>query len=92
MSGTNQAKGWYRGQEIAEEAGIHDFRPTYGWYSRFLKRHGLADNVDCTHTRRRGGGGGEEETPLESDGDGMSDEEMDHYEPVCVAGCCSVLQ
>jgi len=22
----------------------------------------------------------------------VSDEEMDLYEPVCVAGCCSVLQ
>ena len=33
-------------QKIAVEAGITDFRPTYGWYARFLKRHGLSEGTE----------------------------------------------
>jgi hypothetical protein len=33
-------------QKVAREAGVVDFRPTYGWYARFLKRHGLAESAE----------------------------------------------
>ena len=33
-------------QKIALEAGVTDFRPTHGWYARFLKRHGLVHKGD----------------------------------------------